>query len=286
MATPRWEKDAGEVFGRGPGWNALSSQKMLNEIKKVTLKAGQKAIDPPLMIDSEGVLGGDVRTHPGSLIPINSVMSMMNPPIQPLPFGGNFNIGVELIQDTREAVQNSFHHQLIELLKDPRMTATQVLELSEQMQRHLAPILGRMQTELLEPTVERVFAIESRAGRLPPPPPDIVDKPIKIDYVNPIARAQQSSSARAFIDFSNVAVGLQQADPDVEHLVDYTEGLRKLAESLGVSPTVLRNRQEIEQRKAAARELAAQQAAEQQAVTATDQIAKLAKAMPQQQGAA
>jgi hypothetical protein len=282
LVTPRWEKDSGEVYGRGPGWNALSTQKSLNEMKKVSLKAAQKAIDPPMMVDSEGVLPGDLRFGPGSVIPINSVMSSMNPPIQPLPFGGDFNINVALIEDTRKSVQDAFHHQLIETIRDPRMTATQVLELSAQMQRHLAPILGRMNTELLEPIIERVFAIEARAGRLPPAPPGIEDQNLKIDYVSPVARAQQTSDARAIIDFSGIVANLASVSPDVLDIVDFDAGARELGDALGIPPNMLRDSEEVEARREAQRKIAVEQAeAEKQAAT-VDQISKLAKSEPQQ----
>lgn len=285
LPTPRWEKDAGEVYGRGPGWNALSNQKMLNEMKKITIKAGQKAVDPPMMVDSEGVLPGDLRFSPGSVIPVNTVMSSMNPPIQPLPFGGDFNISVALIEDARKAVQDSFHHQLIETIRDPRMTATQVLELSAQMQRHLAPILGRMQTELLEPIIERVYAIEARAGRLPEPPPEIGDQPLKIDYVSPVARAQQTSDARAIIDFSGFIANLSNVAPDLLDVVDFDEGARELGEAFGVPPNMIRDREAVEARRQAAREIAMQEEEERQAVAAVDQLTKLASIAPDQANA-
>ena len=173
MATPRWEKISGEVYGRGCGYNAVSNGKMLNAMRKVRIKAGQKAIDPPMMVDSEGVLGGDLNMEPGGVIAVNAAMAIMDPPIQPLLFGGNTRLTTDDIIDTRKSVQDAFLHQLVDLIRDPRMTATQVLELSSQMQRHLAPIMGRQQTELLEPIIERVYAIESRGGRLPVAPEEI-----------------------------------------------------------------------------------------------------------------
>ncbi len=283
LPTPRWEKDAGEVYGRGPGWNALSTQKMLNEITKSTIIASQLAIAPVRMFDSEAVLPGDLNFRPHGVIAINNVMASMDPPVQTLPSGTDFRVSEQLISDTKKSVQDAFHHQLIEVIQDPRMTATQVLELSAQMQRHLAPILGRMQTEMLDPILDRVYAIEVRAGRMPPPPEEISGKPLKFDYVSPVARAQQAEEARAFVEFSGFAMQLQQADPDVAHVVDYVEGIRKFGEALGIPAVVIRDKKQVEQRKAAARQVAAEEAEMQQAVTATDQIAKLAKAMPQQQ---
>lgn len=285
VATPRWEKEPGEVYGRGPGWNALSGQKMLNEMMKVTITAGQKAVDPPMLVDSEAVLPGDLRFHPKAVVPINTVMAGLNPPIQPLVSGSNFNIGQALIADARQAVQNSYHHQLIETIRDPRMTATQVLELSAQMQRHLAPILGRMQTELLEPVLERVFAIELRAGRMPPIPESIQGRQLKIDYVSPVARAQQTSDARAIIDFFGIVSNLSGAVPDALDVVNFDRGVREVGLSLGVPATMINDSRVVAKKRQARAQLAAEQEEERQAIAVTDQVAKLAKAAPQQAAA-
>ncbi|UCC74107.1 MAG: head-tail connector protein [Gemmatimonadota bacterium] len=275
LAIPRWQKDAGETYGRGPGWDALSDQKMVNEMKRVSLKAGQKAVDPPLLVDSEGVLPSQLRVRPGGIIPINAVMSQLNPPVQALESKTRFDISVTLIEDTRQQVKEAFHHQLIEMIRDPRMTATQVLELSAQMQRHLAPILGRMQTEMLEPTIERVFAIEARAGRLPAIPLELQGQPLKIEYVSPVARAQKASDARAIIDLFNIGSGLVQIEPGVLDVLNMDAGIRELADALGVPPTVIRSVEQVEARRQAMAQLAEERDAERQTQIAADVAQKV-----------
>ena len=271
IAVARWNKDSNEVYGRGPGWSALSDQKMLNEMMKVVLKAGQKAVDPPLLVDHEGVLGTNLRTEPGGIIPVSITSALMNPPVAPLQYGGRFEIATALIQDARQAVRNAFRHQLIEMIRDPRMTATQVLELSAQVQRLLAPVLGRQHTELLEPIVERVFAIEARAGRLLPPPPEISGESLKVDYSSPVARAQKSSDARAIVDLFTIGANLSQVDQSVLDVLDADSGIRAIAESLGTPPTVTRTRSEVEERREAQADLLQQR-------EAISQVGELAKA--------
>ncbi len=284
MATPRWEKDSGEVYGRGPGWNALSDHRMLNEIKRVTIIAGQKAISPPMLVEHGSVLPGDLSFEPNAVIVIDSSTSMgMNPPVQPLQSGSNFNISDALISDTRREVQDGFHKPLLDAIRDPRMTATQVLQLSAQAQRHLAPILGRMTTELLEPTVERVFAIEKRALRLPPVPAVISDQPLKINYVSPVARSQQTSDAQAIIDLSGFVSEIAAVSPDVLDVVDFDIGIRELADALGVPRIMIRDSRAVAVRREAATQMAEEQQDKEDAVMLTDQIAKLAKAAPQEQ---
>jgi len=279
--TPRWEKGAGETYGYGCGWNALSSSLMQNQMRKLRLTAHQKAVAPPTMVDSEAVLPGDTDLSPWAIIPVNNIMSSMTPPIQEVRSASNFQLSTEDIVDGRQTIQNAFHHQLIELLRDPRMTATQVLQLDGHMQRHLAPILGRQQTEMAEPIIDRVFGIEFRAGRLPPPPPSISNQNIAVDYENPIARAQKNSSVQAIITLTNYALEASQFDPDIRHVVNIEVGARQLSEALGAPVEMINPTKEVERRKAAEREFAAQQAQMQEAVVATDQIAKLAKAAPQ-----
>ena len=57
----RWAKTTGEVFGRSPAMTALPDIKMLQEMMKTTIKAGQKIVDPPLLVPDDGVIG-PIRT--------------------------------------------------------------------------------------------------------------------------------------------------------------------------------------------------------------------------------
>ena len=41
----------------------------------------------------------------------------------------------------------------------PQMTATEVIQRNEEKMRLLGPVLGRLQSELLKPLIDRVFAI-------------------------------------------------------------------------------------------------------------------------------
>jgi hypothetical protein len=47
------------------------------------------------------------------------------------------------------------------------MTATEVMQRTEERMRLLGPILGRMEAELLGPIITRVFGIMLRQGAVP-----------------------------------------------------------------------------------------------------------------------
>ena len=120
------------------------------------------------------------------------------------------------------------------------MTATQVLQLVQEMQRLLGPMLGRQQAELLEPMIERVFGILLRAGMLPPVPEALAGVPLRVDHVSPIARAQKAGDAQAVLRTLEAAEALAALDPAVTDLIDPDEGLRLIAEANGLPAKALR----------------------------------------------
>ncbi len=240
--VPRWSKDSGEVYGRAPGWNALPDQKMLNEMSKTTLKAAQKAVDPPLLVADDGVVM-PLRTHPGGINVVRAG-ALAADPLRPLPVAPRIDIGLEMMEQRRDAIRGAFHYNLLQLFQDPRMTATQVLQLVQEMQRLMGPMLGRQQAELLEPMIERVYGILLRAGALPPLPDALADAlgglSIRIDHVSPIARAQKAGDAQAILRTLEAAQAMASLDPQVTDLIDPDAGMRLIAEANGVPAKALR----------------------------------------------
>ena len=74
------------------------------------------------------------------------------------------------------------------------MTATEVLQRNEEKMRILGPVLGRLQQELLQPMILRVFNIMLRNKLFREAPAILNNQEIDIEYVSPLARAQKSSS--------------------------------------------------------------------------------------------
>lgn len=282
LITPRWTKEPGEVYGRGSGHNALSNGGGLNEQKKTAYMAGQLAVAPPRIMESEAVLGSDVSFAPHALIIVDTSSSQMNPPIQELRSSARFDVSEKLLAMDQDSVRAAFHWPLLQSLQDPRMTATQVLELSAQTQRHLAPILGRIQTEFLDPIIDRVFAIEARGGRLPPMPAELNGVPTDytVDYKSAAFNAQKTNSARLVIDFSSAVANLSSVDPGVLDVVNFDEGVRELGLALDVPPSMMNSPQQVEAIRQANRELAAEQAEAEQMAQSVDNISKLQTSQP------
>ena len=276
LLVARWSTDAGETYGRGPGMQSLPNAKMTNEINKTTLKAAQKATDPPLLVDDDGVLT-QIRTSPGS-INVQRSTHLGRDAIRPL-VTTNPDVGVNTLERERVQVRAAFHFELLQLLQDPRMTATQVIELSNRTAQLLSPIVGRLQVELLEPMIDRVFAILLRQGRFGRVPEELADQDVRVEYVSPVARAQKDGDAQAIVELFTIGANLAQVDPSVLDNLDSDEAMRLIAKAKDAPLSVLRSPEVVLERREAAAKVAQEQAQLQQAVEGAGAISKVLPAI-------
>ena len=267
--VPRWSKATGEIFGRSPSYNALPDIKTLNKAVEIGLKAWAKAIDPPLLVTDDGVIGR-VRMTPAGITVVRSDTA-----IKPLQIGSNWQITDLKENQLRTAIRQAYYSDQLQLQEGPQMTATEVQVRYELMQRLLGPTLGRFQSEFLNPLIERTFGIMFRAGALMPEPEIIKGSKIDVEYVGPLARSQRMEEAVAIERLYSLAMNVVQIDPSIMDNIDHDEAIRMRAKLLGVPKTVLRGSEEVdemrEQRAEQQAMMQQQQLAQQQAETALSQ---------------
>ena len=240
----RWAVDAGEIYGRGPGNDSLPDQKMLNAIWRTYIRNAEKAADPPLLVENDSVMpGSQISVTPSAQIVVQSDSN--TDPVRYLESRAQLNISAELIETRSNKIQRAYHNEIIQAFQDPRMTATQVIELARLAQRQLSPVLGRMQEDLLNPLIDRVYGIISRRLDFPEPPEFLQDRDIRVDYVSPVARAQKASEAQSILDSFAAAQAIAQVDPSVMDNVDLDEAIRKIFEGNGTPVNVVRSRSDV-----------------------------------------
>ncbi len=249
--TPRFSKAAGEVYGRSPAMKALPSIKTVNVMQQTILKAGAKAVDPPLNVPA-GSMEGPVRTGPAGL---NYYRAGSTDRIEPVNTGANPRLGHELLAAERQMVENAFYLDKIRLPGlspkggHPRMTIPEVVERREQALVFFSPILDRLYAELLSLIIVRLFNGMRKRNQIPPPPDSANGRELKIAYLGPLALAQRASEVTSVVRLLNVAAPLISANPNVLDVIDDDEAIRLLADSLNASPRIIRTREQVEQRR-------------------------------------
>ena len=240
----RWSKDAGELYGRGPGINALPDAKMLNRMARTLLVAAEKATAPTLLVEDDGVMS-PTATHPDSVIITRSSVTGREP-VRFLQNTARPDISQERYQSTRQQVRDHFHSELLQgTLDDPRMTATQVLELSARTAQRIGPMIFRMQTELLEPLVERVFGLAMRAGLYDPVPEGLAGTQTRVEYVSPAALAQLNSDVQNIMGVVDTAMNWSEVNLDILDKVDFDRALERVSQALGEAANIMRPDREV-----------------------------------------
>ena len=278
FVVPRYLKASNEIYGRSPAMTALPDVKMLNEMSKTTIKAAQKQVDPPLLVPDDGFLL-PVRTVPGGL---NFYRSGTRDRIEPLNIGANNPLGLNMEEQRRDAIRAVFYVNQLMMQQGPQMTATEVIQRNEEKMRLLGPVLGRLQSELLKPLIDRVFNILLRNNMLPQAPEFLSGRDVEIEYVSPLAKAQKSSELQSIMRAIEILGSLANVAPVFDY-VNFDNLVKHLADIVGMPQKLLKSQNEVNaqrQEQAAQAEQQQQMAQMQQVAQAAGDVAPLAKALP------
>ena len=278
FVVPRYLKASHEIYGRSPAMTALPDVKMLNEMSKTTIKSAQKQVDPPLLVPDDGFML-PVRTVPGGL---NFYRAGTRDRIEPLNIGANTPLGLNMEEQRRNSIRNAFYVNQLMMQSGPQMTATEVIQRNEEKMRLLGPVLGRLQSELLKPLIDRAFALILRKNLFRPAPEFLSGKDIEIEYVSPLAKAQKSSELQSIMRAIEIMGSLSNVAPVFDH-INMDKLVRHLADIVGVPQKILKPQSELnaERQQAQAQQEQMQQMQQlQQVAEAGGKIAPLAKALP------
>ena len=275
-AVSRYVTAPKEIYGRSPAMTVLPDIKMINEMSKTVIRAAHKIVDPPLLLQEDGVLQA-FNTRPGALN-YGGVDDQGRQVVQPLQTGARVDIGMEMMEQRRKVINDAFLITLFQILVDaPNMTATEAMLRAQEKGALLAPTMGRQQSEMLGPMIERELDILARAGILPPMPEAMIEQggEIEIEYVSPLNRAQRAEEGVAILRTLESVIPLAQFDPSVLMIFKPEEIARELSEINGVPAKILRSREEIDEMK----QQQAEQQQTQQLLDAAPVVANSAKTM-------
>lgn len=262
-----------ETYGRSPAMTILPDIKMINEMSKTVIRASQKVVDPPLLIADEGVMF-PINANPGAAT-FARMDGRTQAPIQPLHTGARVDIGFEMMEQRRKVINDAFLVTLFQILVEtPTMTATEVLQRAQEKGALLAPTIGRQQTEMLGPLIEREFDVLDSQGLIPPLPQALIEAggEYDIEYVSPLSRAMKAEEGVGILRTLEMVQPIAAVDPGVMDNFNTDEITRTLADTNGAPQRILRSQAEID----GMREQRGQQQAAQQMMAGAPQAADAA----------
>lgn len=229
----RWLKGAAEVYGRSPVMTALPDIKTVNKVVELVLKNASIAVTGIWQAEDDGVLNpANIRLVPGTIIP----KAVGSSGLTPLQAPGRFDVSNLMLDDLRGRIRHALLVDRLGPVSGRRMTATEILERSNEMSRLLGATYGRLQTELLTPLIAQGMRILRRRGELP----DIMldGRTVTLQYRSPLARSQARD------DVQNTLMWLEtsaQLGAEAMQAVNIPATTRWLGERLGVPGQLIRD---------------------------------------------
>jgi len=245
--VPRWDKLSGETYGRSPSYIALPDVKTLNAMMATLLKISQKAADPAMF--QSGDLEGTLDMSPGAV----NVADGAETTLTPLNTGVNPPLTIQVIQMKIDRLLEIYYNNQLQVIQGKQMTAAEVQARTDENWRILGAVFGRLQSELLEKLMARVFNIVGKSTRpdgnplLTVPPEQMGDASLRLNYVSQLAKAQKQTDIMGIVNTISYTMELSQAVPGAMENIDFDAAVRALAELYGAPPEILMDRQQMAQ---------------------------------------
>lgn len=252
VMCPRWEVSGEDVYGTDcPGMVSLGDIKQLQLGEKRAAQAIEKQINPP-MVGPTHLKNAKASILPGDITYLDEREGQKGfRPAHEL----QFNLGMleQKQEQIRQRIRKAFFEDLFLMLANTQrsqITAREVEERHEEKLLALGPVLEQLNQDLLDPLIDNTFSIMLNQGLIPNPPNELQGQDLKVEYISIMAQAQKLVGIATIDRFVGFVGGISQVSPTVLDKIDSDKLVDVYADLTGISPVILRGKDEIDELRA------------------------------------
>lgn len=250
VLCPRWDVRGGDVWGRGPGWDVVGDAKALQCMETAKIKAIDKIIDPPMKAYG---IAGRASLIPGDITSFaNASGSSFEPALVIHP--NTVAVAQASIIDYESRIEQGFFVDLwMAILSDQRAqrpTATEVEAKRGEVMLQLGPLLQSLNHDMLDPMITRTVGILQRRGKMPEPPPEMVDYEmnhpdgsagaVRVEFISILHQAQKMTGITGMRELIAAVQMLAQAGkPAALDKINEDAYVDEMTDMLGVKPELI-----------------------------------------------
>ncbi len=191
----RWSTVSGETRARSPCTGvAMADSRILNVAQRSLLESLEKAVDPPILLPHDGIIG-DVEIYAGGRIMYDTERGSKARDVVDTLTPGDVRLGIEFVQGRQIFLTQAMYGDLLKRLPNKEMTAFEADIWLDDYVTMAAPVLLPMRTDnaLL---MEGEFQALMHARRLPTPPQEVLGNEVSFEFDDPLASAERRKKAQ------------------------------------------------------------------------------------------
>jgi hypothetical protein len=245
--APRWSTTSSDIWGMGPGHDALADMRVLQAQAIRRGQAEDRAVDPEIGVPAS--IHGKATGRPGNRVPINNEDLAKAGPLFPVDYQA-IAVLRESVNETRQKIDESAYADLFMAITNmqgiqPR-NIEEIAARNEEKLTQLGPVIERVNVEKLQPAIERAFGILTRANQLPPVPPSLHGTPLKVQFISILTQMQRIVGLGQIERPVGFVGNLAGANPEVLDNIDFDKVVREYGDRAGMPPSLMRSVKEVQ----------------------------------------
>jgi hypothetical protein len=269
--VPRWQTMSGSQYAISPATAvALPDARLIQDMMRVLLEAGEKAVNPPMIAFSEAIRS-DIGIYAGGITWAEKMADdRFGDPIKLLTNDkSGIPLGLEMHQDTRLMIREAFFLSKLTMpAPSKQMTAYEVGQRVSEWTRQSLPLFRPTETGYNGAWCEATFDLLARNGGFGPIdqiPQSLQNGDVRFKFKTPLREVDGEKAAIALQRSRELLDMVADIDQRALHVVDFAGSYRAAVQGVGMEQRFIRG-PEVVDRMAA--QTAAQQAAVQEAAQA------------------
>lgn len=234
-----WRKLANLMYAFSPATlNCLPDGRMLQDLARILLEQGEKAVDPPTVAKGE-IFRDAVNLYAGGLTYVDlEADEKIQEVFQVLENKGHLGFGMEMKQDVRALISDSM--LLSKLFLPPvdkeKMTAFETNARLDEVRRAALPFFGPYETEVNLQTCDVTFEMLVNARIIPAPPRELDDTDITFKFEGPLNTLEGRQTIQAYQESFAIVTAASEIDPTIKADYDIRKATQDAVRGTGAKP--------------------------------------------------